>query len=425
MTAVHRATTAAVQSLYPFMAGPGLGSDAVYIGQDVYGGGFCFDPWTLYEQKVLTNPNMLVAGEIGSGKSALVKTLIWRGWVFGRRAAVLDPKGEYGPLCEALGVEPITLRPGGSVRLNPLDPGPVDGALEPAEVQRRQLTLLQSIASASLRRDLTPIERAACRIALLRCSLDGEVPTLPDVAAALLDPSEDDAAAIRVTADSLAAASHDVALELRRMCDGDLRGMFDGHSTVNVDWDGPLVVIDLSAFVDDEAIGILMACATAWLHAAVVRPDAGLRYIVLDEAWRLLSHLGTARWLRASLKLARQHGVANVLVMHRLSDLLAAGDTGTEKRALAEGLLADTQTRVIYRQPKDALKAIADLLGLSVHQGDEIAQLNPGMALWKVGRTDHLVVHDLSEREALLTNTDQRMNPGSEQTRLPPTPATA
>lgn len=410
MTAAHRATTAAVQSLYPFMAGPGLGSEAVYIGQDVYGGGFCFDPWTLYEQKVLTNPNILIAGEIGSGKSALVKTMIWRGWVFGRRAAVLDPKGEYGPLCEALGVQPIKLRPGGSVRLNPLDPGPGDGQLEPAEIQRRQLTLLQSIASASLRRDLTPVERAACRIALLRCSGGDGVPTVPQVADALLHPTEEDAAAIRVTADGLAAASHDVALELRRMCDGDLRGMFDGHSTVEVDWDGPLVVIDLSAFADDEGIGILMACATAWLHAAVVRPDAGRRYIVLDEAWRLLSHLGTARWLRASLKLARQNGVSNVLVMHRLSDLLAAGDTGTEKRALAEGLLADTQTRVIYRQPSDALQAIADLLGLSEQQSNEIAQLTPGVAMWKVARTDHLVAHDLTDREEMLIDTDQRMS---------------
>lgn len=409
MTGSHRATTGAVQSLYPFMAGPGLGAEATYIGQDVYGGAFCHDPWALYEQKTLTNPNMLIAGELGTGKSALVKTMLWRGSVFGRRAAVLDPKGEYGPLCDAYGVEPIRLHPGGSVRLNPLDPGPGAADVGPDETARRQLTLLQSIASAALRRDLTPIERTACRMALARCSIGNSIPTLPEVAEALLAPSDADASEIHTSATDLARASHDVALELRRLCDGDLRGMFDGRSTVDVDWDGPLVVIDLSEFADDEGIPILMACATAWLNAAVVRPGAGRRFIVLDEAWRLLSHLGTARWLRASLKLARQYGVSNVLVMHRLTDLLAAGDANSEQVALARGLLSDTQTRVIYGQPRDAIDATADLLGLSRHEADEIANLGRGVGLWKVGKTSHLVVHHIGEREWPIIDTDTGM----------------
>lgn len=408
MAVAHRATTATLQALYPFMAGPGLGARATYIGQDVYGGAFCYDPWELYEHGPLTNPNILVAGSIGSGKSSLVKTMIWRGVVFGRRAAVLDPKGEYRPLAHALGVDPVRLRPGGSVRLNPLDPGPGADLIGGDEIARRQLTLLQSIASASLGRDLLPIERAACRIALNRCR-DAAVPTLPMVAAALLDPTDEDATEIRTSGAELARASHDVALELQRLCEGDLRGMFDGESTVDVDWDGPLVVIDLSEFLDDEGLGILMACATAWMHAAVVRPDGGRRYVVLDEAWRLLSNLGTARWLRASLKLARQFGVSNVLVMHRLADLVTAGDDGSEQVKLAEGLLSDTQTRIIYSQPRDAIEAIADLLGLSRHESGELETLDPGVALWKVGRTSHLVGHHLGEDERAIVDTDGAM----------------
>ncbi len=46
---------------------------------------------------------MIVLGKLGQGKSALVKTLLWRMLLFGRRAFVLDVKREYGPLCEAVG----------------------------------------------------------------------------------------------------------------------------------------------------------------------------------------------------------------------------------------------------------------------------------------------------------------------------------
>ena len=74
----HRATTANLSAIYPFMAGRGLGSEATYVGAESSGGSFCFDPWSLYPD-VITNPNILVAGQLGRGKSALVKTLLWRG----------------------------------------------------------------------------------------------------------------------------------------------------------------------------------------------------------------------------------------------------------------------------------------------------------------------------------------------------------
>ena len=71
---------------------------------------------------------------------------------------------------------------------------------------------------------------------------------------------------------------------------------------------------------------------------------------VFDEAWRALAVLGVGEWLQASFKLSRRDGVQNVVVMHRLSDLAAAGAAGSRERELAEGLLHDAQTRVIYRQ---------------------------------------------------------------------------
>jgi hypothetical protein len=60
----HVATTAHVQAAYPFMAEGGLGARGVYIGPDAYGGSFCYDPWALYG-RAITNPNMVVIGQLG------------------------------------------------------------------------------------------------------------------------------------------------------------------------------------------------------------------------------------------------------------------------------------------------------------------------------------------------------------------------
>ena len=120
----------------------------------------------------------------------------------------------------------------------------------------------------------------------------------------------------------------DVALELRRLVDGDLRGMFDGPTTPGLRLDGPLVVLDLSAVYHSPALGVLMACAAAWLQSAVRAQHRNRTIVVVDEAWAILSNLGIARWLQTSWKMSRAFGVANVAVLHRLSDLPLGGTAG-------------------------------------------------------------------------------------------------
>ena len=87
----HRTTTAHVQAAYPFVAEGGLGGRGVYIGRDVHGGSFCYDPWELYG-RALTSPNAVVIGIVGRAKSSLVKTYVLRQSVFGRRfSAAIGP----------------------------------------------------------------------------------------------------------------------------------------------------------------------------------------------------------------------------------------------------------------------------------------------------------------------------------------------
>src|ERR1700722_10591637 len=173
----HRCTTRHAQAIYPFVNAGGLGGRGVFIGRGSGGGAFCYDPWVLYGEGVLDDPNAIVLGKLGQGKSALVKTLLWRMLLFGRRAFVLDVKREYGPLCHAVGVQPISLVPGGGVRLNPLASRPEEDA---------QLELLRAVAVTALSGPGTQIEAGALREALrvVRDREDDD-PPLPQIAAVL------------------------------------------------------------------------------------------------------------------------------------------------------------------------------------------------------------------------------------------------
>jgi type IV secretory pathway VirB4 component len=406
----HSATTAHLQAAYPFLAEAGLGAPGVYIGRDACGGAWVFDPWAAYEAGVLQGPNMLVVGQIGRGKSAFLKSYIARQHVFGRQAWVLDPKGEYGPLARALGGRPIELAPGGEVRLNPLAPR---GGRE------SQLSLLRSIAAAALRRELAPEEDGGLRVALkhVRCERSTE-PTLPAVVEALLHPGEEMTRELVMTREDFAAATRKVALALQRLCHGDLRGMFDAPTSPGLDLDAPLVVLDLSAVRDSSALGILMTCAAAWLHGVVMERkraaeaggSGGAKLIfAVDEAWRVSAHLGIAEWLQSSFKLSRAHGVQNVLTLHRLSDLGASGAAGSREARIAEGLIADADTKVVFAQPPDQIEGLRGLLGLSATEAELVPTLRRGEALWQVGRRSFLVQHRLSALERELVDTDARM----------------
>jgi hypothetical protein len=436
----HEATTRHLGAAYPFLSEPGLGiggvGSGVLVGRDLLGAAFAYDPFELYRRGLLTNPNMVVIGQVGRGKSAFVKTYLWRLAVFGRRAWVVDPKGEYHALARAWDVEPVSLRPGGSVRLNPLDavPSTTGGRSGHDDIQRGRCDLLASLSAASLGRSLLPTERAAVDVAVAAsvsapgsptgASAFASGPTLPIVVDALLRPGADAARALGTDVAGLAADGRNVALELRRLVAGDLRGMFDGPTSPGIRLDAPLVVLDLSAVYHSAALGILMTCATAWLQSGLgVGADVSATgdgvttgsdgvVIVVDEAWAILANLGVARWLQSSWKMSRARGVANVAVLHRLSDLETTGAAGSEQVGLSRGLLSDSETRVVYAQPPGEIERAASLLGLSSTETEIVPHLRRGVALWKVGTRSFLVEHRLSPLERTIIDTDARMDGG-------------
>ncbi|MFC9327929.1 ATP-binding protein [Kitasatospora sp. NPDC057015] len=423
----HRMTTAVAGGAFPFLAEGGLGAGGIYIGRDVHAeAGFSFDPFELYGRiEGFTNPNLLLAGVIGMGKSALAKSLALRSIAHGYKVYVpCDPKGEWTGVAEALGGRTIALGPGMSGRLNPLDAPTAPAGSDPAdwasEVRKRRLLLLASLARTVLHRDLAPMEHTALDVALDEVVADaertGRVPLLGDVAAMLGSARRLDDA-LGDPARRLGAAAEDLAHALRRLVQGDLAAMFDAPSTVEFDPGAPMLTIDLSTLGsagDDTGLILAMTCASAWMEAALSDPSGGRRWIVYDEAWRLMRHLPLLERMQQQWKLSRGLGIANLLVIHRLSDLLSAGDAGSRGRALAEGLLTDCATRIIYRQEPDQLAATASLLGLTGVETQAIAALTRGRGLYKIAGRSFVVQHLLHPAERQLFDTDSRMLAGPE-----------
>jgi type IV secretory pathway VirB4 component len=334
----HRATTRHLASCYLFQAGRRFDVGPV-LGLDARSGSvFCFEPFGAYAAGLITNPNLLILGEVGSGKSTVAKLLCWaESALLGRSVAILDPKGEYGPLADLLGLERVRLEPGGKTRLNIFDATAIEG--DAAETRRRHAEILGALISSGLGRPLRGEERAALDAAI---EDRADAPSLQNFLDALLEPSGAMAATLATDQLELARSCRELAFELRRLVAGDLAGMFDGKSTVDLHRATRGLHLDLSpVYANAALLAPTMVAAGSWLTGALARP--GRQYVlVLDETWQVLADPGIGRWLRSTMKLARALGAAVVLVTHSLGDFRAVGDERSEAARVAASLVADT-----------------------------------------------------------------------------------
>jgi hypothetical protein len=317
-------------------------------------------------------------------------------------------------VARAVGGQAIKLGGGLPARLNPLDDGPRPSGLDDEGWRRavadRRRGLLGSLAQSALGRPLVPTEHTALDVALRSVVAGATTPVLPMVVEALFAPCDPEPGA---SVPELICDGREVGHALRRLVHGDLAGLFDGPSTVRFDPTLPMVSLDLSCISgSDQLIALVMTCASAWMEAALADPDGGRRWVIYDEAWRLLAQPALLARMQSQWKLSRAFGIANLMVIHRLSDLDAVGAADSEARALALGLLADCSTKIIYAQEECESAKTAAALGLSVTEQQELPGLTRGEGLWRVGQRSFVVRHICTPGELTLFDTNARMTTG-------------
>ena len=414
---VWRMTSDQAPVLWPLVTSPGLPPRGAQMGIDYFSrASFFADPngWVLDPDIPVSNPNMFTFGKPGMGKSATVKAFILRMMGFGYRALILgDPKDEYEVLCRALGVEPIAIGLGQAARINPLAFGPLGQGwdlLDAAELQRRSaivfarwLTLLRGLVGSQKIGDrpvpFGPSEETVLDAALrLLTGHTGGNTTLVETTIPrlwhLLDEPPDQL--VRVC--RFASARHflDETRLLRdalgQLVGGTLKGLFDDHTTIALDWAAPIQSLSLSRLeaLGDEASGMALMCLNSWGRAMREVAEPGdLRIVVRDESWKQL-RLGVeaVKAFDADLRLSRRDGDIQFAIAHKPSDLLSAGDAGSQAVAIAKDMLHLADTKILHGQDQAVADELQTLLGLSdIAAGivTDWCRQAPGRALWIVG----------------------------------------
>jgi hypothetical protein len=443
---VFRGTTAQMAGLYPFLNSAPIPPLGAYIGTDLLsGGGFWCHPivWLLME--IVENPNIMVTGSPGRGKSAFIKSFCLRMLALGMIRILIagDSKDEYEDLCRALGVEPIALGHGLAARVNPLDGGPLVTAaalavLDAAELAnrlqeikaRRLVTLTKLLSSTGYRATTSDVDALGIALDVTTGQHAGNTalvdPIVPDLVAELTDPSREMIDALRYAdRQAMLDDTRHLASALRTMTNGTLAGLFDAATNIRWSAADPIMSLSLKRLTSrgEAAVAAGVVCVEAWAQAANdVRAQGEIRINVRDEAWRTW-RLGVDAVMNydSGLRLSRTNGDIEMTSMHKPGDLLTVGDVGSQAAQIASDVMGLYNTRVHFGQDKNTAAAVAELAGLADTQRDLLPSWGmgaKGRMLWQVKNRVFKVQGTLTPVELALTDTNQNMRGGDRDVEL-------
>lgn len=370
-----------------------------------------------YGEGLVDSPNVCNLGDVGVGKSTLMKTdFLFRVLTLrGRRVVVVDIKpygpsagyGEYTPAAEEARVTPLRFEIGDpdSSRLNLCDSRLRQGR-EGTTGAGAIGVLQQTAAVLNDNVELDRFEKKATRAALKQAEAAvaergrTEI-TVMDVLPFLgnIDDIPEFKALPAKAQDAMFWAGYGVRVLLERLPE-EMPGLFDGETSKKVKLGEKATFFDFSQLPEDgPARSIGMMLANAWTLGSIRSSGGKFRTnFLVDEGWFLVGG-PMGKVIRSNAKLSRALGLSNVVNLHHVSDI-PEGDP-------AIAFIKEAGTLNLFRQSKrDEAEMVADLAGLKPGGAEQLMTLPKGQYFKKMGlAAETRVRHVRSSTEIRITDT--------------------
>ncbi|MHB1865429.1 MAG: VirB4 family type IV secretion system protein [Candidatus Saccharimonadales bacterium] len=355
---------------FPFMS-----SELVHPSGILFGINKSNDSLVIIDRFSLNNANSIVFAQSGSGKSYLTKVEILRQLTNGTKVIVIDPEREYQNLSESVKGTYIKLSLRSKQRINPLDP--ISSNLSPKQISEHihDVTAIVSL----LAEGLSPREKANVDKALvtLLTANKKRPPLLNNLYTALKKLKQ-----------------LKLCERLEKYISGSMAEIF--NSQTNIKLDNRLIVFDIKDMPDSLRQAMMLIIANFVSNKVKSQPEK--RLLVIDEAWLLLEHDDSARFIAGLVRRARKYYLGVSIISQQANDFL----NSNYGRAIA----SQSALRILMRQDSTTIKNVVSEFTLSEYERHYLLSTERGECLMIVDQNHVAVKIVASSEEHPLITTD-------------------
>ena len=360
-------TTSATAIFVPFTTEELFqGGEALYYGINAISNNMI-----MADRKQLKNPNGLILGTPGSGKSFSAKREMTNAFLITNDDIVIcDPEGEYSPLVHMLQGQVIHVSPNSKQYVNPMDIN-LNYSEDENPISLKAdfiLSLCELIVGSKT--GLEPVEKTIidrCVRLVYRDYLEhpdpANMPVMEDLYTCILDQAEKEAKRIATALEIYVKGSLNVF----------------NHRT-NVDISNRLVCFDIRELGKQlKKIGMLVVQDQVWNRVTINRAEHKATRYYMDEFHLLLKDEQTAAYSVEIWKRFRKWGGIPTGITQNVKDLLASREI--------ENIFENSDFIYMLNQAGGDRQILAKQLNISPHQLSFVTNSNEGEGLLFYGNT--------------------------------------
>ena len=313
----------------------------------------------IFDRFSLQNANSVVFATSGAGKSYTIKLEVLRSMMLNTDVIVIDPEKEYLHLADAVGGTYINLSLNSDSKLNPFDLPVSLGDTKPEDILRSAVITLKGLVRLMVG-DLTHDEDSIVDRALLETYAKKDITPTSDWSKTTMPLMHDFE---QILAGMI--GGEDLALRIKKYTQGTFAGLF--NNPTNVDITNQLVVFSVRDLEDElRPIAIYTIVNYIW---NVVRSRVKKRILVIDEAWWLMQHEDSAKFIYALVKRCRKYYLGVTTITQDVNDFL--------RSPYGQAIVTNSSMQILLKQSPASVPLIQKTFFLT--EGEKYLLLESGV----------------------------------------------
>jgi type IV secretory pathway VirB4 component len=345
-----------VASSFPFIS-----SDLTSDNGILYGINRHNNSLILFDRFSLQNANFVVFATSGAGKSYAIKLEVLRSLMMGSEVIIIDPEKEYKHLCDAVGGTYINISLASENKINPFDlPRSIGDNSRPEDIIRSGVISVKGLVRIMLGGSITSAEDSILDRALLETYAKKDITAEADL-------SKIEAPVLSDFQEILSGmeGGADLALRLKKYSEGTFAGLLNNPTSVEMN--NQLVCFSVRDLEDElRPIAIYTIVNYIW---NVVRSEMKKRVLVIDEAWWLMQHEDSAKFIYALVKRCRKYYLGVTTITQDVNDFLLS--------QYGQAIVNNAALQLLLRQSPSAIELVQKTFNLT--EGEKYLLLESGV----------------------------------------------